>query len=75
MDVSGERYAIRAGAVFDEEAEKALDMICALTVELSVASPGLISGYAAAAGFIDEEWVRKADAAGDRRVGCLALFS
>ena len=74
MGVSGERYAIRAGAVFDEEAEKALDMICASTVELSVASPGLISGYAAAAGFIDEEWVRKADAAGIDGLAALRYF-
>lgn len=64
MNVSGERYAQRAGFVFDEEAEKALDMICASTVRLSVASPGLINGFAAAAGFIDEEWIRKADRAG-----------
>ena len=64
MRVSGERYAKRAGFVFDEEAEKALDMICESTVRLSVASPGLINGFAAAAGFIDEEWVRKADRAG-----------
>ena len=64
MNVSGERYAKRAGFVFDEEAEKALDMICETTVRLSVASPGLINGFATAAGFIDEEWIRKANAAG-----------
>lgn len=74
MSVSGERYAIRAGTVFDEEAEKALDMICASTVKLSVASPGLINGYAAAAGFIDEEWVRKADAAGIDGLAALRYF-
>ena len=74
MSVSGERYAIRAGAVFDEEAEKALDMICDSTVQLSVASPGLIDGYAAAAGFIDQEWVRKADAAGIDGLAALRYF-
>ena len=74
MSVSGERYAIRAGAVFDEEAEKALDMICDSAVELSVASPGLISGYAAATGFIDQEWVRRADAAGIDGPAALRYF-
>ena len=64
MKVSGERYAERAGSVFDKEAEKALDMICESTVRLSVASPGLIDRFAAAASFIDEEWIRKADRAG-----------
>ena len=74
MSVSGERYAIRAGTVFDEEAEKALDMICDSRVKLSVASPGLIDGYAAAAAFIDEEWVRRADAAGIDGSAALRYF-
>ena len=74
MSVSGERYAIRAGIVFDEEAEKALDMICNSAVKLSVASPEFISGYAAAAEFIDEEWVRNADAAGIDGLAALHYF-
>ena len=74
MSISGERYAIRAGTVFDEEAEKALDMICNSAVKLSVASPEFISGYAAAAEFINEEWVRNADAAGIDGLAALRYF-
>jgi len=74
MSVSGEVYARRAGAVFDGEAELALETICESQVELSVAGREFAADFAVAAEFIDREWVAAANAAGIDGEGALQFF-
>ena len=74
MRVSGEAYARRAGAVFDGEAESALEVICESQTELAVADAEFATEFAEAAGFIDREWVVAADAAGIDGEAALRFF-
>jgi len=74
MRVSGENYAVRAGSVFDDEAEKALELICDSRTKLSIASTDFLNGFATAADFIDREWIQKVNAAGIDGEAALKYF-